>query len=165
MPTAAPAPTSAVTPTLPPAAAPATPPTHATQLAERLAPLQKGPDGVHRLTIHLNPGDLGPIRVTAEVRGGDIHVHFAGATDAARDALRAALPELRKELQASGFGSSSLDVSRDTPGHGGTPGRHTRDDQPGTRTGPGGDERTERHSRPVADNAPRHRGAGLDLHV
>jgi flagellar hook-length control protein FliK len=170
MPTAAPAPTSAVTPTLPPAAAPATPPTHATQLAERLAPLQKGPDGIHQLTIHLNPVDLGPIRITAEVRGGDIHVHFAGATDAARDALRAALPELRKELQGSGFGSSSLDVSHHAPGRGapdqgGAPGRQAREHQPGARTEPAREERAERYRGSTDERAPRPGHAGLDLHV
>jgi flagellar hook-length control protein FliK len=149
----------------PAAAAPATPATHAAQLAERLVPLQKGPDGVHRLTIHLNPVDLGPISVTAEVRGGDVHVHLAGATDAARDALRAALPELRKELQGSGFGSTSLDVSRDAPGHGRAPGRQARDHQPGARTEPGRDERTERYRGATGESAPRHGGAGLDLHV
>ncbi|MCW2638878.1 MAG: Collagen alpha-2(I) chain, partial [Dactylosporangium sp.] len=169
--TTAPTPTSTVAPTeTPGAGAPATPATHATQLAERLAPLQKGPDGVHRLTIHLNPVDLGPISVTAEVRTGDIHVHLAGATDAAREALRAALPELRKELQGSGFGSSSLDVSHDAPGRGtpdqgGAPGRQAREHQPGPRTDPGREERTERHRDSTGERAPRPGRPGLDLHV
>jgi flagellar hook-length control protein FliK len=150
--------------------APATSATHATQLAERLVPLQKGPDGVHRLTIHLNPVDLGPISVTAEVRGGDIHVHLAGATDAAREALRAALPELRRELQASGSGSSSLDVSHDAPGRGtpdqsGAPGRQTREHQPGSRTDPGREERAEQHRASTRESAPRPGRTGLDLHV
>nr|WP_275941331.1 flagellar hook-length control protein FliK [Planosporangium flavigriseum] len=133
-----------------------------------MAPLRKGPDGVHRLTIHLNPVDLGPISVTAEVRGGDIHVHLAGATDAAREALRAALPELRKELQGSGFGSSSLDVSRDAPGNGGAPGRQAREHQPQARTDARREEREERAERyrgSTGERAPRLGRAGLDLHV
>jgi flagellar hook-length control protein FliK len=168
---AAPGPNAVAAPAEPSgSAAPATPAAHATQLAERLVPLRKGPDGLHRLTIHLNPVDLGPISVTAEIRGGDIHVHLAGATDAAREALRAALPELRKELQGSGFGSSSLDVSRDAPGQDGAQGRQAREHQPAPRTAPGREERTERYRgstghHPMDHRAPRPGRTGLDLHV
>jgi flagellar hook-length control protein FliK len=94
-------------------AAPSTPaalPSPAAQLAMRLVPLRTAPDGVHRLTVHLNPGDLGPISVTAEVRAGAITVHLAGATGAGREALDAALPDLRRHLTEGGYGSCALEI-------------------------------------------------------
>jgi flagellar hook-length control protein FliK len=87
----------------------------ATQLAMRLAPLRKGPDGVHRLTVHLNPVELGPVSVLAEVRDGEIHLQLAGSTEIGRQALLTALPELRKDLHHAGFGSCSLDLQREAP--------------------------------------------------
>lgn len=105
-------------------AAPAS--TVAAQVAMQLSPLRKGPDGVHRLTIHLNPADLGTISVVAEVRNGAISVQIHGATEAARAALHAALPELRRDLVEAGFGSCSLDLQQNGPGQG-----HRSWDQPG----------------------------------
>jgi hypothetical protein len=105
----------AATPTtsvpVPPAPAPPPP---AAQLAVRLAPLRSGPDGTHSLTIHLNPEELGPISVVAQVRGDELSVHLTGATDAGRDALRAGIPQLERELRDSGFVSCAVDVGRDT---------------------------------------------------
>jgi flagellar hook-length control protein FliK len=108
--TTAPAPTSGPEPALPTTPTPVPLPTHAAQLAMRLVPLRTAPDGVHRLTVHLNPGDLGPISVTAEVRDGAIAVHLTGATEAGREALDAALPDLRRHLAEGGYGSCSLEM-------------------------------------------------------
>jgi flagellar hook-length control protein FliK len=106
-------------PALEQAAAPAAGlPTPAAQVAMHLAPLRKGPDGVHRLTIHLNPADLGTISVVAEVHNGAIAVQIHGATEAARAALHASLPELRRDLVEAGFGSCSLDLQQGGPGQG-----------------------------------------------
>jgi flagellar hook-length control protein FliK len=96
----------------PPAQLPSAP---AAQVAQVVAPLREQPDGIHRLTVHLHPAELGPVSITAEVRAGQIHLHLAGATDAGREALRAALPDLHRELQQSGFSTSSLDVSHQPP--------------------------------------------------
>ena len=85
-------------------------PTPAEQVAMRLVPLRRGPDGIHRLTIHLNPEDLGPISVVAEVRGGAIAVQLHSATEAGRAALQASLPDLRQSLIEGGFGSCALDL-------------------------------------------------------
>jgi flagellar hook-length control protein FliK len=94
-----------------PAQAPALP-SPAQQVAMLLTPLRRGPDGTHRLTIELNPDNLGPISVVAEVRGGAIAVQLHGSTEAGRAALHAALPELRQDLLDAGFGACSLDLQQ-----------------------------------------------------
>ena len=169
-PTPAATPTAAAAPVAPAAAprpaepaeapAPAPAPTPAAQVVAKLAPLRHGPDGVHRLTIHLNPADLGPISVTAEVRRGDIAVRLAGATDAGREALRASLPELQRDLQDAGFGSCPLDLQRDAPDQG----RHTPGERPAPSTRDGAPSTAD--SRPsTPDSAPTVRRGALDLHV
>jgi flagellar hook-length control protein FliK len=91
----------------------------ATQVAMVLTPLRKGPDGVHRMTIQLSPGDLGPVSIVAEVRDGAIAVQLAAGSEAARVALQAALPDLRQDLRDAGFGQCTLDLhqDRDRPGN------------------------------------------------
>ncbi|PPK66483.1 flagellar hook-length control protein FliK [Actinokineospora auranticolor] len=80
-------------------------PTHnAHRLATELSPL-RGFNGEHTLTVHLHPVDLGPVTVVAQLQGGDIRLDLGGATESAREAIRAALPELRKELETAGFSS------------------------------------------------------------
>jgi flagellar hook-length control protein FliK len=81
----------------------------------RIVPLRLDADGVHRLTVHLHPADLGPVQVVAEVRNGDISVQLAGATEAGREALRNSLGDLKRELQQSGFGNCSLDLRQGSP--------------------------------------------------
>jgi flagellar hook-length control protein FliK len=80
----------------------------------QIAPLRLDADGIHRLTVHLHPADLGLVSVVAEIRDGAVHVQLAGATDAGRESLRGALGDLRRELQESGFDRCSLDL-RDSP--------------------------------------------------
>jgi flagellar hook-length control protein FliK len=114
----APAGPAAVTPAAAPAApsAPAAPP--AAQVALHVVPLRLEADGVHRLTVHLHPADLGLVSLVAEVRDGAVHLQLAGATEAGREALRDALPDLRRELQQGGFDRCSLDLGQDTPSGG-----------------------------------------------
>jgi len=111
LPAAGPAPASPAQPAAPASQAAQSGP--AAQVVAVLHPLRSAPDGVHQLTVHLHPAELGPVSVRAEIRNGDIHLHLAGATEAARDALRMALPELRRDLQAAGFTAGSLDVQPD----------------------------------------------------
>jgi flagellar hook-length control protein FliK len=106
--------TSAVTAGTAPNQSPAVPqPPVAAQVAVVLTPLRKGPDGVHRMTIQLSPGDLGPVSIVAEVRDGAIAVQLAGGSEAARAALQAALPDLRQDLRDAGFAQCSLDLHQD----------------------------------------------------
>jgi hypothetical protein len=93
-------------------------PSPAAQLAAVFPPLRLAADGVHRLSLQLHPADLGPVSVLAEIRGGEIHVHLAAASEAGREALRTALPELRRDLQAAGFSTGTLDLQQDGPGQG-----------------------------------------------
>jgi flagellar hook-length control protein FliK len=80
----------------------------------RIAPLRLDADGVHRLTVHLHPVDLGPVQVVAEIRNGDISLQLTGSTDAGTDALRDSLGDLRRELEDSGFGNCTLDLRQGT---------------------------------------------------
>ncbi|GAA2516166.1 flagellar hook-length control protein FliK [Pilimelia columellifera] len=108
---AGPAPRAAPVPVAPaPPAAPATP---AQQMATHIVPLKLDADGVHRLTVHLHPADLGAVSVVAEVRDGAIAVQITGATEAGREALRASLPDLRRELAQAGFQDTALDLRQD----------------------------------------------------
>ena len=81
-------------------------------------PLRREADGIHRLTVHLHPADLGPVSVVAEIRNGSVSVQLTGGTDAGRDALQQALPQLRQELADAGFVNCSLDLRQDAPGGG-----------------------------------------------
>ena len=78
----------------------------------QIVPLRLEADGVHRLTVHLHPVDLGPVQVVAEIRNGDVTVQLSGSTDAGTAALRESLDDLRRELTASGFGNCSLDLQQ-----------------------------------------------------
>ncbi|WP_189243126.1 flagellar hook-length control protein FliK [Planobispora rosea] len=90
----------------------------AAQVAMHILPLRQDPDGIHRLTVHLHPVDLGPISVVAELRNGAVHLQLAGASDAAFEALRSSLPDLKRELEDGGFSSCSLDLQREAPNGG-----------------------------------------------
>jgi flagellar hook-length control protein FliK len=110
--TAAPA-TAPVEVAAPPAAQPAPP---AIQVALHILPLRVAADGIHRLTVHLHPADLGPVSVVAEIRDGEVAVQLAGGTEAGRQALHDALPQLREELTRAGFTNCTLDLRQDAPG-------------------------------------------------
>ncbi|MEV1288085.1 flagellar hook-length control protein FliK [Micromonospora sp. NPDC049679] len=98
-----------------PATASAPPAPPATQIAMHVVPLRRDVDGVHRLTVHLHPEELGPVSLLAEIRDNGIHLQLAGATEAGRETLRGALTDLRRELQQAGFTNCSLDLRQDTP--------------------------------------------------
>lgn len=98
------------------ASAPTGPPAPpATQIAMHVVPLRREADGVHRLTVHMNPEALGPVSLVAEIRDNAIQIQLVGSTDAGRDALRNALGDLRKELEEAGFSNTSLDLRQDSP--------------------------------------------------
>lgn len=92
--------------------APELPP--AAQIALKLAPLRVGPDGAHQLTIHLNPEELGPVSVVARVRGDELSIQLTGSTQAGREALTEALPQLERELRDGGFNTLAVTV-REAP--------------------------------------------------
>jgi flagellar hook-length control protein FliK len=97
---------------LPPAApaAPAAPPTFATQVSVPVFTLVGGARGEHTLTVNVTPDNLGPVTVRAHITADGIRVQLFAPTDAGRDALRAILPDLRRDLAGSGL-DASLDLS------------------------------------------------------
>jgi flagellar hook-length control protein FliK len=107
------------TPTTAPAAAPATPGGTAAQLAPAVfAVHRRGVDGEHHLTLDITPEYLGPVRMTVSLRDGQVHMLLAGSSELSREALRAALPELRKLVEGAGIVAGAFDVTPDQSGTG-----------------------------------------------
>lgn len=133
------APTSAAA-----ASAAATPAHHTatlgTQLARPVFTLAAAGAGEHVMTVHVTPDTLGPVTVRAHVGAEGVRVELFAPTDAGRDALRAILPDLRRDLNGAGL-SGSLDLSsqnqpspQQDPSHRGPDGRlPTAPDAPGGR--------------------------------
>jgi flagellar hook-length control protein FliK len=67
------------------------------------------------MTVDITPEELGPVRVHVELRDGNVELRLAGHSEAARDALRAALPDLRRALEAAGVGTGAFQISPDSP--------------------------------------------------
>lgn len=89
------------------------------QLTSSVLPLRAGGDGSHQLIIALHPEQLGPVNVHVRILGDAMTIQLASGTQDAHETLRAALPELRHELQAAGLGTAQLSLDG---GGGGTTG-------------------------------------------
>jgi len=81
------------------------------QLFAPIATLAATPQGERTLSVKVSPDSLGPITVTAQLGGEGLRVDLTASTDAGRDALRAMLPELRRELAATGHASLSVNTA------------------------------------------------------
>lgn len=94
-----------------PAAPPsASQPPLGTQLARPVFTLAAAGAGEHVMTVHVTPDALGPVTVRAHVGGEGVRVELFAPTDAGRDAIRAILPDLRRDLTGSGL-TGTLDLS------------------------------------------------------
>ncbi len=90
---------------------------------------------VQSAEISVTPGELGPIRVTIDVRGQEAAMQFSAAHATTRAAIEDALPRLREMLAAQGLQLTQADVGDRTPrdaggsttGQGGRDGNGTRD--------------------------------------
>lgn len=101
----------ATTPVSSPAGTPTSVPVPvAAQLFAHVTPLRLSADGVQTLTVMLHPQDLGAVQVRAELRDGVVSLQLIGSTDIGRDALRAALPDLRRDLVSAGVTTGSVDL-------------------------------------------------------
>jgi len=83
------------------------------QLFPEVTRLSQAGNGTHRLTITLQPEQLGEVRVTLVVRDGTVRVNLA--SDHAKEVLAHAAPELRRLLEQSGATDARI-VVRDA-GH------------------------------------------------
>lgn len=100
-----------------PVAAPATvpaPPRPALlpQLSAPVLALARAADGEHSVTLTISPETLGPVTVRAHISAGVIHLVLHAPSENGREALRAILIDLRRDLAVAAPGSS-LTVSSD----------------------------------------------------
>ena len=82
----------------------------ASQVARPVFPLAGAGPGEHVMTVQVVPENLGPVTVRAHVTGGGVRIELFAPTDGGREALRAILPELRRDFSTSGA-SGSIDLS------------------------------------------------------
>jgi flagellar hook-length control protein FliK len=124
--------------------------------------------GVQQAELRLNPAEMGPVQVRIRLDGEQAQVQFVADAAATRDALQAALPELRLALADEGLQLTGADVRSDAradtradsgPGqrHGGPPHQGNR------RLGAGGGEGDEPW--PAAGPRPTGRRGLLDLYA
>lgn len=105
--------TTSTTPTTrtTPAAAPVT-----TQVVDQITSLVSRGNGTHRITMKLNPEQLGEVRVVMTMREGSVHVRLAASEPQAHQALLQGSPELTRLLEVAGAGDARIsvrDLSRD----------------------------------------------------
>jgi flagellar hook-length control protein FliK len=88
----------------------------ASQLVPHVAVLRGAPDGSHSMTVVLSPENLGPVQLQVTLTNGTLDMTLRGAHEHGRSALMAALPDLRRDLQAAGLSCSKLDVDAEAGG-------------------------------------------------
>lgn len=115
------------------------------QLGATLPRLRAAGLGEHVLTLRVDPESFGPVRVVAHIGADAVRIELLGASDAAREALRTALPDLRRDLVGTGLAADLQLGSGDARG-----GRDGLDGR-----GQGADDATRRPARsPDGDAAP-----------
>lgn len=96
-------------------AAPAAPPNLAPQLAEQLenhlGRLRSTGSGEHTMILRVDPESFGPVRVKAVFGPTGVSIDLMGANEAAREALRGVLNELRRDLASTGL-QAELNLSQ-----------------------------------------------------
>lgn len=85
------------------ASQPALPVPLSTQLTGQLTSIRQLPQGEHVLTLTVNPETFGPVKVVAHITHDGVSLQLFGASDQARAALKAALPDLRRDLAGVGL--------------------------------------------------------------
>lgn len=127
----------------------------ATQLTGQLTHLRQLPQGDHVMTLTVNPETFGPVRVVAHISHEGVHLELFGASDQARAALRAALPDLRRDLAGLGL-EPRLDLGSQSQS--GQQGQQSALGDPngfGPRSGRGGTSTgTAAHAVPASSTSP-----------
>jgi len=67
-------------------------------------------DGSYGVQLRLHPEDLGAVQVNVDVRHGEISIRLHATNEAARDALRSGLSDLRQQLEDQGLRAGSMEV-------------------------------------------------------
>ncbi|NMR21044.1 flagellar hook-length control protein FliK [Cellulomonas fimi] len=89
----------------------------AAQLAGPLATLRTAAPGEHVIVVRVSPDTIGPVRVLAHIGAEGVRIELLGGSDHAREALRAALPDLRRDLAGAGLqGQLSLGTGKEQAG-------------------------------------------------
>ena len=122
------------------------------QLVPEVTRLLSRGDGLHRLTMTLQPEALGEVRVTLTIRDGEVHVRLAAGTEAQRALLEGA-PELRRVLELAGASDPRV-VVRDLAGQSGPT------SQPTTPAPGGGGGRGDASAPGQGDGGGQHQHAG-----
>ena len=81
--------------------------TVAAQVIPEIATLTSRGEGVHRVTLQLNPRALGDVRVVLTMRHGDVHVRLAAGPEA-RAALGQSSSDLSRALERLGLGEHRI---------------------------------------------------------
>lgn len=102
------------TPSGAPTSAQTAAPPLAAQLSGTVLALAARPSGEHMITLSVQPEGLGPVTVRAVIGADGIRIELL-APDHAREALRAILPDLRRDLSTLAQGAR-LDLGSDQPG-------------------------------------------------
>lgn len=82
----------------------------ASQVIPEVTKLFSNGEGVHRVTLELNPKALGEVRVVLTVRHGDVHVRLAAGSEA-REALAMSSADLNRALEHIGIKDHKLTLS------------------------------------------------------
>ncbi|WP_217184118.1 hypothetical protein [Streptomyces sp. AC495_CC817] len=140
----------------------------AAQVSPAVVSIAQRPAGSHQLTMTVNPDTLGPVTVRAHISAtGDVQVELIGGSDAGRDALRAIVVDLRRDLAAVlphaslSIGSGSADSGtpdRGAPTGGAGSGENPSSHREGARADPGrasAPESARRHAEPPAPSTDR----------
>jgi flagellar hook-length control protein FliK len=80
------------------------------QLSVPLTSLAGARPGEHLITVRVTPEDLGPVTVRAHISATEVRIDLVSPTDAGREALRAVLTDLKRDLAATGL-NANLNLS------------------------------------------------------
>lgn len=67
------------------------------------------------MTVSVTPDNLGPVTVRAHVGADGVRVELFAPNDLGRDAIRAIIPELRRDLAGAGLGGNLSLSSQNQP--------------------------------------------------
>lgn len=137
-----------------------------TQVFPEVTRLLSRGDGVHRVTMTLNPESLGEVRVVMTMRAGVVRVHLSASDGDAKAALAHGSPELARLLETAGAGDARIVVRDLSQGPASTGGRP--DGQPQLTTGDDRRHHAQEHAgthgqHHATDGTTPRRGAGADL--